>query len=101
METPGLGFQAAVAGRTVWGVTTSASDLPWLADPLVSTVNNGAAFLNMDFGGVLHGNGTAPGEILKDTEALVRAKTFFAQDAPPARFPGGCTRPESDMESAA
>jgi hypothetical protein len=25
----------------------------------------------------------------------------FAQDAPPARFPGGYTRPDSDTESAA
>ncbi|MDQ0834570.1 hypothetical protein QF032_006414 [Streptomyces achromogenes] len=52
-------------------------------------------------GGVLRGNGTAPGDVLKDTEALARAKTFFDQDAPPARFPGVYTQPESDTESAA
>jgi hypothetical protein len=45
--------------------------------------------------------GTAPGDVLKDTDALARAKTFCAQDAPPARFPGGYTRPECDTESAA
>jgi hypothetical protein len=101
MYIPGLGFRAAMAGRTLWGVTTSAGDLPWLAEPLVSTINNWAAFLKMNFGGVLRGNSTAPGDVLKDTDALARAKTFFAQDAPPARFPGGYTRPESDTESAA
>lgn len=57
--------------------------------------------MTMNFGGVLHGNGTAPGDVLKDTEAPAHAKTFFAQDAPPARCPGGYTRPQSDMESAA
>jgi hypothetical protein len=41
----------------------------------------------MHFGGVLLGNGSAPGDVLKDTEALTRAKTFFAQDTPLARFP--------------
>jgi hypothetical protein len=62
---------------------------------------NWAAFMKMNFGGVLRGIGTAPGDVLKDTEAPARAKSFFAQDAPPARFPGGCTRPESDAASAA
>lgn len=28
MYIPGLGFRAAMAGRTLWGVTTSAGDLP-------------------------------------------------------------------------
>ena len=101
MHIQGLDFRAAMAGRTVWGVTTSAGDLPWLAEPLVNTINNWAAFMKMNFGGVLCGNGTAPGDVLKDTEALAHAKTFFAQDAQPARFTGGFTRPESDMESAA
>ncbi len=101
MYTPGLGFRATMAGRTLWGVTTSAGDLPWIAESLVTTINNWAAFMKMNFGGVLHGNGTAPGDVLKDTDALARAKTFFAQEAPPARFPDGYTRPESDTESAA
>jgi multimeric flavodoxin WrbA len=101
METPGLGFRAAMAGRTLWGVTTSAGDLPWLAEPPVSTINNWATLLNMNFGGVLRGKGTVPGDVLKDTEVLAHAKTFFAQDPPPARSPGDCTRPESDTESAA
>ncbi|MBC9728789.1 hypothetical protein H8R17_29545 [Streptomyces sp. TRM68367] len=83
------------------GASPSAGDLPWHAEPLVSTINNGAAFMKMNVGGVLRGNGTAPGDILKGTEALAHAKTFFAQDAPPASFPGGYTRPESDTESAA
>ncbi len=60
-----------------------------------------AAYLQMNFGGVLYGNGTAPGDVLTDTDALAHAKTFFAQDAPPARLPDSYPRPDSDTESAA
>ncbi|MEU7467092.1 NAD(P)H-dependent oxidoreductase [Streptomyces sp. NPDC044984] len=87
LRTPGLDFKAAMAGRTLWGVTALAHEEPEVADPLVGTLNNSAAYLGMRFGGVLLGNGSKPGDVLKDAEALARAKTFFAQDAPLARFP--------------
>jgi multimeric flavodoxin WrbA len=87
LRTPGLGFKAAMAGRTLWGVTALAHEEPEVADPLVGTLNNSAAYLGMRFGGVLLGNGSKPGDVLKDTEALARAKTFFAREAPLARFP--------------
>ncbi len=38
----GLDFRAATAGRTLRGVTASAGDLPWRAQPLVSTINKGS-----------------------------------------------------------
>jgi multimeric flavodoxin WrbA len=101
LYVPGVDFRAAMAGRTLWAVTASAGDPPRVAEPLVGTLNNLATYMQMNFGGVLYGNGTAPGDVLKDTDALAHAKTFFAQDAPPARFPGSYTRPESDTASAA
>ncbi len=87
LRTPGLDFKAAMTGRTLWGVTALAHEEPEVADPLAGTLNNSAAYLGMRFGGVLLGNGSKPGDVLKDTEALARAKTFFAQEAPLARFP--------------
>jgi multimeric flavodoxin WrbA len=87
LRTPGLDFKATMAGRTLWGVTVLAHEEPAVADPLVGTLNNSAAYMGMRFGGVLLGNGSKPGDVLKDTEALARAKAFFAQDAPLARFP--------------
>lgn len=87
LRTPGLDFKATLAGRTLWGVTALAHEEPEVADPLVGTLNNSAAYMGMRFGGVLLGNGSKPGDVLKDTAALTRAKTFFAQDAPLARFP--------------
>jgi multimeric flavodoxin WrbA len=87
LRTPGVDFKATLAGRTLWGVTVLAHEEEEVADPLVGTLNHSAAYMGMRFGGVLLGNGSKPGDVLKDTEALNRAKTFFAQEAPLARFP--------------
>ncbi|MET7478155.1 NAD(P)H-dependent oxidoreductase [Streptomyces sp. NPDC005648] len=87
LRTPGLDFRAAMASRTLWGVTALADTEFSVADPLIGTLNNSAAYLGMRFGGVLLGNGSRRGDVLNDTEALARAKAFFAQEAPPARFP--------------
>jgi multimeric flavodoxin WrbA len=87
LRTPGVDFKATLAGRTLWGVTALADDEPVVAEPLIGTLNNSAAYLKMRFGGVLLGNGSARGDVLNDTEALAHAKTFFAQDPPLARFP--------------
>ncbi|AQS68145.1 flavodoxin family protein [Streptomyces pactum] len=87
LRTPGLDFKATLAGRTLWGVTALAHQEREVADPLIGSLSNSAAYMGMRFGGVLLGNGSKPGDVLNDTEALTRAKTFFAQDAPLARFP--------------
>ncbi|MFF3845343.1 flavodoxin family protein [Streptomyces sp. NPDC002328] len=87
LRTPGLDFKATLAGRTLWGVTALAHEETVVADPLVGALSNSAAYMEMRFGGVLFGNGSKPGDVLKDTEALARAKTFFAQEPPLARFP--------------
>ncbi|WP_328359026.1 NAD(P)H-dependent oxidoreductase [Streptomyces sp. NBC_00457] len=87
LRTPGLDFKATLAGRTLWGVTALAHEEREVADPLIGTLNNSAAYMGMRFGGVLLGNGSKPGDVLKDTEALAHAKTFFAREAPLARFP--------------
>jgi multimeric flavodoxin WrbA len=87
LRIPGVEFKATLAGRTLWGVTALAHEETEVADPLVGTLNNSAAYMGMRFGGVLLGNGSKPGDVLNDSEALARAKTFFAREAPLARFP--------------
>ncbi|GHE12253.1 flavodoxin family protein [Streptomyces alanosinicus] len=87
LRVPGIDFRATLAGRTLWGIAALADKEPSVADPYAGTLNNSAAYMGMRFGGVLLGNGSGPGDVLKDTDALTRAKTFFAQDAPLARFP--------------
>ncbi|MFC7990426.1 flavodoxin family protein [Streptomyces pilosus] len=86
LRTPGLDFKAAMAERTLWGVTVLAHEEEVVADPLIGTLNNSAAYMGMRFGGVLLGNGSKPGDVRRDAGALARAKTFFAREAPLARF---------------
>lgn len=98
LRTPGLDFKEHMAGRTLWGVTALAHDEEEVAEPLVGTLNHSAAYLGMlphclkgvggtPIGGVLLGNGSKPGDVLRDTAALTRAKTFFTVEPPFARFP--------------
>ncbi|MYW68190.1 flavodoxin family protein [Streptomyces sp. SID8379] len=87
LRTPGIDFKKTLAGRTLWGVTALAHEESEVADPLIGTLNNSAAYMGMHFGGVLLGNGSRPGDVLKDEEALRSAKTFFTREAPLARFP--------------
>jgi multimeric flavodoxin WrbA len=86
LRIPGVDFKATLSGRTLWGVTALADSEPVVADPLVGTLRNSAAYLGMRFGGVLLGNGSKPGDVLKDEGALTEAKSFFAQEPPLARF---------------
>ncbi|MFI1399418.1 flavodoxin family protein [Streptomyces sp. NPDC020681] len=87
LRTPDPGFKAKMAGRTLWGVTAMAHREEELAEPLILTLHHTAAYMGMRFGGVLLGNGSEPGQVVGDERAAVRAKTFFAQDAPFAQFP--------------
>ncbi|UUU31588.1 NAD(P)H-dependent oxidoreductase [Streptomyces sp. CA-210063] len=87
LRTPGLDFKKTMAGRTLWGVTALAHHEEEVAEPLIGTLNNSAAYLGMRFGGVLLGNGSKPGDVLRDTAALTRAKSFFTGEPPYARFP--------------
>ncbi|MFD9909760.1 flavodoxin family protein [Streptomyces sp. NPDC059063] len=87
LEVPGLDFKEKMKDRTLWGVTALAHPEEEAADHLIGTLRFSAAYFPMRFGGVLLGNGTRPGQVLDDADALARAKTFFAQEAPLARFP--------------
>ncbi|WP_448316795.1 flavodoxin family protein [Streptomyces sp. CO7] len=88
LTVPGLDFRDRMAGRTLWGVTAMGDFDEGVAAPLDLMLGNAAAYLRMRYGGVLLGNGSAPGQVLDDARALVRAKTFFAQEAPLARSTG-------------
>ncbi|WP_031073346.1 flavodoxin family protein [Streptomyces sp. NRRL S-118] len=87
LAVPGSDFKRRMAGRTLWGVTVMADRGEARADGLVTTLNHTAAYLGMNFGGVLLGNGSRPGQVRADERAMIRAKTFFQREAPLARFP--------------
>ncbi|MER5206794.1 NAD(P)H-dependent oxidoreductase [Streptomyces sp. NPDC002825] len=87
LNVPGSDFKERMAGGTLWGVTAMAHDEHEVADGLVTSLNHSAAYLRMHFGGVLKGTASRPGQIREDEQALIRAKTFFHQETPLARFP--------------
>ncbi|MFI6848450.1 flavodoxin family protein [Kitasatospora sp. NPDC050467] len=77
LRVPGADFRARMAGGTVWSVTALATE-PDKADPLIGTLRLCADYMGMRWGGALLGNGTRPGDVLKDEQALVAAESFFA-----------------------
>ncbi|MEV4939883.1 flavodoxin family protein [Streptomyces zaomyceticus] len=87
LGVPGLDFKQRMAGRTLWAVTAMAEEDEAVADGLVTTLNNTAAYLRMRFGGVLLGNGSRPGQVRDDARAMARAETYFAGEPRPALFP--------------
>ncbi|GAA2690336.1 flavodoxin family protein [Streptomyces lunalinharesii] len=88
LSVPGSDFTQRMAGGTLWGVTVMADPDEARADGLVTTLNHTAAYLRMDFGGVLLGNGSRPGQVRDDDRAMIRAKDFFQRPAPLTRIDG-------------
>ncbi|MGW3245025.1 flavodoxin family protein [Streptomyces sp. NPDC001070] len=78
MRVPGLDFLERMRGKTLWSVTVHGGQDPATAAPLVGTLRHTAGYAGMRWGGALLGNGTRPGDILRDRGALSRAKTFFS-----------------------
>ncbi|MFF2141164.1 flavodoxin family protein [Kitasatospora sp. NPDC058190] len=76
-RVPGLDFRSALRGGTVWGVTALATGDD-KAEPLIGTLRLTAEYMGMRWGGALLGNGTRPGDVLRDERALIAAKSFFA-----------------------
>ncbi|MER7949210.1 NAD(P)H-dependent oxidoreductase [Streptomyces sp. NPDC096079] len=87
LNVPGSDFKERMAGGTLWGVTALAHEEHEVADGLVTGLNHSAAYLRMRFGGVLTGTASRPGRVRADAQAMLRARTFFRQEAPLARFP--------------
>ncbi|MEU9864440.1 NAD(P)H-dependent oxidoreductase [Streptomyces sp. NPDC047971] len=87
LNVPGSDFKERMAGGTLWGVTALAHSEHVVADGLVTSLSNSAAYLRMRFGGVLTGTGSRPGRVRADEGAMTRAETFFHREAPLALFP--------------
>ncbi|WP_317621008.1 NAD(P)H-dependent oxidoreductase [Streptomyces sp. CBMA123] len=75
-RVPGLDFRAGMSGHTLWDVTVLAGTADD-AEPLIGTLKLTAEYMGMRWGGALIGNGTRPGDVLRDEQALIAAKSFF------------------------
>ncbi len=80
MRVPGLDFKERMAGKTLWGVSVLAEEDRSVADPLHAALRHTASYMEMRWGGLLLGNGSAPGQVLADASALAEAAEFFARE---------------------
>lgn len=78
MELPGVRFKQRMSAKTLWGITVRGDDELEVVRPLAGMLELSARYLSMRWGGLLTGNGSAPGQVLADREALACADTFFA-----------------------
>lgn len=73
-----VNFRNIMSGKTLWAVVASAGSAEEAA-PLRQTLQLSAVYMHMHWGGFLLGNGSRPGDVLLDTQALREATHFFAQ----------------------
>ena len=83
MRVPGVNFAERMAGKQLWAVTALSDEDYSVADPLIGTLKLTAAYLGMDWAGVLLGYGNRPADILDDHHALGQAAGFFARPYAP------------------
>ncbi|WP_457350896.1 flavodoxin family protein [Roseateles sp. P5_D6] len=74
MRVPGLDFKPQMAGKAMYVVcATSSGDEAHLAAPLVDSLRFSAGYMKMRWGGAVLGDGTRPGDVLKDEAAMAAA----------------------------
>jgi multimeric flavodoxin WrbA len=80
LELPGVQFKRRMSAKTLWGISVRGDREPEVMEPLEGMLQLSADYLSMRWGGLLRGNGSAPGQVLNDAEALACATEFFATE---------------------
>ncbi len=82
MRVPGLDFKPRMAGKAMQLLcATSSGDEPHLAAPLVNSLRFSADYMKMRWGGVVLGDGSRPGDVLKDEAAMAAAGRLLVSAA--------------------
>lgn len=76
MRVPDLNFRARMAGKNLHLITVHTGDRAEV-EPLIGSVRYTADYMKMHFKGTLIGWGSRPGDVMKDEQALSRARDFF------------------------
>lgn len=83
LREPSVAFADTMAGRSLWAVVVdSDDDDSGSARPTVDTLRRTASYLRMRWRGALVGHGNRPGEVLTDSVAMTRARSYFAEGTP-------------------
>lgn len=86
LRTPNLNFGAQMKGKTLWLIVVG-SGARFEAQPLEGSLVLTAAFMQMNWGGMLYGTGSRPNDIQDDAVALQEAQTFFLNPAALTELP--------------
>ncbi|MBP2471306.1 multimeric flavodoxin WrbA [Crossiella equi] len=78
LRVPEMDFKARMSAKTLWGISVLAEEDRSRADHLAGMLRNSADYLHMGWAGLLLGNGSKPGDVQRDTEALAAAEQYFA-----------------------
>jgi multimeric flavodoxin WrbA len=74
MRVPGLDFKPRLAGKAMYLLCAhTSSDTPEMAQPLVDSLRFSAGYMKMRWGGAVLGDGSRPGDVLKDEAAMAAA----------------------------
>ena len=78
MRVPGLDFKPRLAGKAMYLLCAhTSSDTPEMAQPLVDSLRYSAGYMNMRWGGAVLGDGSEPGDVLKDEAAMAAAAALL------------------------
>jgi multimeric flavodoxin WrbA len=85
LRVPGADFRKRMAGKHLWAICVQSDEDPKRAELLLSTLRYSAEYMDMRWGGELLGNGSKPGDVLRDQQALAAAEHFFQSEAATVR----------------
>ena len=77
MRVPGLDFKGQMAGKRLHAVCVVSDEDTTVAEPFARTLELSAAYMGMEWRGMLTGYGNRPGDVANDAEAVARADRFL------------------------
>lgn len=76
LRVDGLNFKTRMKGKRLWAISTSAGPAEE-ANSMFESLRLSANYMGMQWGGSVLGNGSAAGDVLKDTRAVELATYLF------------------------
>jgi len=76
LRIPAVGFRNKMVGKTLWTIVASSGQRDD-SQPVEDALRRTAAYMNMEWGGLLYGTGSRPNDIQDDVQAQEEAKSFF------------------------
>ncbi|MEZ5306369.1 MAG: NAD(P)H-dependent oxidoreductase [Pyrinomonadaceae bacterium] len=76
LRVESLNFRERMNGKRMWAISVSAGPAS-KAEPMFKSLELSADYMNMIWSGHVLGNGSAAGDVLRDSAAIEKAKSLF------------------------